>query len=253
MLCNMPTRTTLTAVAAAAVLTSTAITTSAHADENDCSVVDLSPHNVVIGLGHSKDVTFDVGTDCDDQNNPINWALTFRVPGQHSGNPLLQNYEGDQPSRYRYIPGGQYTWNREDNGDPGPRTVTVDAFIGDPTDSHHFSGVVGFNLLRRTTFGSSFNASPEPRRRGQKITIDASLSFANWHTNRYKKFGAWVKLQFRPAGQDAYQDVKWVWDNGIGAKTTVRATRTGTWRYHFPGDATHAASNSKGDTVAVRR
>lgn len=44
-------------------------------------------------------------------------------------------------------------------------------------------------------------------------------------------------------------------DNGSGASTTVKVTKTGSWRYHYLGDpeTATAASYSKADTVVVKR
>jgi hypothetical protein len=247
----MRTRSVLAAAAAASFLVGA--TTPASAAEADCSIVDLSPASITMGLRHTKAVTFDVGTDCE-EDAYIGWWLTFRLPDQTSpwGNPLLSNHPQESSSRYTYIENGEHVWERGDNAEAGARKVGISAFVGDIEDENFLGGTVDFQVLRRTTFGASFNASPEPRRKGQTIKIKGSLSQADWDNDTYQRFGAWVMLQFKAAGTDEYEDVKWVWNNGVDAKTTVIATRTGSWRYQYRGSDTTGASNSKGDTVIVK-
>ncbi|HST84961.1 MAG TPA: hypothetical protein VLL08_24695 [Kineosporiaceae bacterium] len=221
----------------------------------DCSVVDLSPSNIVIGVNQTQKIQFDVGTDCD-EDAAVSWYLTFRTIDQPGpwGHPLLANIPQPASSRYMYIEDGNYLWERAGNDEAGEREVVVGAFLGDDPAAEDVilpTSTQPFQILRRSTFGSSFNASPEPRRRGDTIRITGSLRVANWDTNTYEGVGEYVTLQFRPAGSDHYRDVKQVWNDGVSAKTTVKARTTGTWRYRFKGDGDFAPTNSKGDTVAV--
>ncbi len=229
----------------------------ASADDADCSVVDLSPATVTVGVSLKARVTFDVGTDCDEDAD-VNWYLTFNQAGAtapYTG-PLLANFQVALWSKYTYIPGGAYTWKVDPKGYAGLYNVDIYAFIGDESDQITLpASTQPVTVLHRTTFGSTFNASPEPRRVGDTIHITGKLKYANWNSGAYEGVGEYVMLQFRPAGSDDYQDVKKVWDNGVDARTTVRATKTGTWRYHYAGDPANltGASNSKGDTVKVTR
>jgi hypothetical protein len=45
--------------------------------------------------------------------------------------------------------------------------------------------------------------------------------------------------------------VRTVWDNGASADTTIKAVRSGYFRYFFPGDGLHAPSTSRADYVKV--
>jgi hypothetical protein len=234
-------------------------------DPVSCTIVDTSPDVVSLGVT-AKQVTFDVGTDCDD-DTPISWALSSDVFPGSNGNSWLSVCNYSRP-----VDGQNYTCNPAGTtsfGVVGKSTFTGNAMArSHPLTAFAFNDADGdgrvdngetsdlmqssFRLVRTTTFGSSFNASPEPRKRGQTLTITGQLQRANWDTGRYEKFGAYVTLQFRPTGAEDYRDVKRVWDNGVSATTTVRAATSGTWRYHYAGDAVHAASNSKGDAVTVR-
>jgi hypothetical protein len=232
---------------------------SASAAEADCTVLDLSPSMVAMGVTNSAKVQFDVGTDCE-EDAEVKWYLTISWPdADYMGSgPMVANFQPPPNTRHTYIPDGIYTWHHSgmhgDDMRTGVMNVGIDAFIGESQEEGenlpHATQTI--TLLHRTSWGSTFNASPDPRRRGDKIKIVGKLKYANWQEQRYQGFGSWVMLQFRPAGEDEYSNVKWVWHDGVQAKTTVRANRTGTWRYRFTGDAANAPSNSKGDTVVVR-
>jgi hypothetical protein len=241
-------------VAALTLTASVAATSAASADQPDCSVVDVSPSTVAVGITDRANVTWDVGTDCDEDAD-VNWYLTFVIPGAdyYGSGPMLANFQPPWYSKYSYIPDGKYVWQVSKDAYAGPYDVYVNAFVGDDTGDYLPAQKQTVNVLHRTTFGSTFNASPEPRRVGDKLNITGDLMYANWDTQKYQGFGEYVTLQFRPLNSDDYQDVKRVWDNGVAAKTSVRVTKSGTWRYHYEGDPGNktAPSNSKGDTVMV--
>ncbi len=98
------------------------------------------------------------------------------------------------------------------------------------------------------------NASPEPVTKGKTITVTGKVTRANWETRKYASYGGrHVSLQFKPAGATSYTTVKKVYANGSGnLKTTVKASRTGTWRWVYYGNTTTGASTSSGDTVVVK-
>lgn len=230
-------------------------------DPVTCTIVDTSPDAIVLGVT-PKNVTFDVGTDCDD-DYPVDWIMQSELIPHSPGISWLNVCNYARPTDH--ISCGPAPRARIDvvhgtlqgNEAAGAHVLNVYAFYdangnNEPDADEPLSTMQSsVQLKRATTWGSTFNASPEPRRKGQKMNINGSIKYANWDTGQYQKFGTYVMLQFRPAGQDDYQDVKLVWDNGVDAKTTVKVTRTGTWRYHFDGDDTHGPSNSKGDTVKV--
>jgi hypothetical protein len=229
----------------------------ASAEPAGCSVLDLNPKTIEVGVDRQTPVVFDVVTDCP-ADSVVHWYLTFDqvgATGPYTG-PILANFVVPPGSRPISAPGGAYTWNVTQYPYAGPYRVTVNAFLGDDADNIDLPrAVLPISVLHRTTFGTSFDASPKPRRVGQTININGRLTYANWNTAGYDGLSANVMLQFRPAGSAAYQDVKLVSDNGSGAATTVPATRTGSWRYFFPGDPATgtAASYSRSDTVVVFR
>ncbi|MFI6136595.1 hypothetical protein ACIBCC_00275 [Streptomyces griseus] len=98
------------------------------------------------------------------------------------------------------------------------------------------------------------NASPEPVTKGKTITVTGKVSRADWETRKYASYGGRsVSLQFKPSGAASYTTVKKVPANGSGAlKTTVKASKTGTWRWVYHGNTTTGPSTSSGDKVVVK-
>ncbi|MFB6698751.1 hypothetical protein HLK56_09500 [Streptomyces sp. G9] len=98
------------------------------------------------------------------------------------------------------------------------------------------------------------NASPEPVAKGKTITVTGKVTRANWETRKYASYGGrHVSLQFKPSGSASYTTVKKVYANSSGnLKTTVKASKTGTWRWVYHGNTTTGASTSSGDTVVVK-
>ena len=98
------------------------------------------------------------------------------------------------------------------------------------------------------------NAAPEPVSKGKTITVTGKVTRANWETRKYASYGGrHVSLQFKPAGTASYTTVKKVYANGSGdLRTTVKASRTGTWRWVYYGNTTTGPSTSSGDNVVVK-
>ncbi|MGW6024276.1 hypothetical protein [Streptomyces sp. NPDC055099] len=100
----------------------------------------------------------------------------------------------------------------------------------------------------------SVNAAPEPVSQGKTITVTGKVTRANWETKKYVSYGSrLVSLQFKPSGASSYTTVKKVNANGSGAlKTTVKASKTGAWRWVYYGNTTTGPSTSAADNVVVR-
>ncbi|MFG2113855.1 hypothetical protein ACGFRB_14680 [Streptomyces sp. NPDC048718] len=100
----------------------------------------------------------------------------------------------------------------------------------------------------------SVKASPKPVAKGGTLTVTGKVTRANWETRKYVSYeGRKVSLQFKPAGATSYTSVKTVYANGKGdLKTTVKASKTGTWRWMYGGNTTTGASTSAGDYVVVK-
>ncbi|MCI4042501.1 hypothetical protein [Streptomyces sp. TRM75563] len=98
------------------------------------------------------------------------------------------------------------------------------------------------------------NAAPEPVAKGKTITVTGKVTRANWETRKYAVYGGrHVSLQFKPSGSSSYTTVKNVYANGSGnLKTTVKAAKTGTWRWSYGGNTTTGPSKSSGDNVVVK-
>ncbi len=252
----------LTALCAAAALSFPFLAPATAQAETDCSVVDASPQQVVVGL-KPVIVQFDVATDCDDEDHQMNWVVSGAAsPGSQVGwfGACTYTYLGsDTPTcpngRARLDVIGTGTFKGKKMA--GPQSLYATAFddlnsnLLDDDDTRTDTLATSFSLLRRTTWGTTFNASPEPRRKGQNLNITGQISRANWDTGKYEKFGVYVKLQFRGENEESYHSVRTVWDNGASASTTIKAVRSGYLRYYFPGDALHAPSASRADYVKV--
>ncbi|MEU6394358.1 hypothetical protein [Streptomyces sp. NPDC046939] len=98
------------------------------------------------------------------------------------------------------------------------------------------------------------NAAPEPVVKGRTITVTGKVTRANWETKKYAAYAdRLVSLQFKPSGSSSYTTVKKVHANSSGAlRTTVKATKTGTWRWAYYGNTTTGPSTSPGDNVVVK-
>jgi hypothetical protein len=253
----------LTALCAAAALGFPFLAPATAQAETDCSVVDTSPNQVVIGL---KPVTvqFDVATDCDDEDHAMKWIVTganYPTSNVYWFGACTYAYQTDTNSPT--CPNGRAKLDVIGKGTfqgkamAGVQALHASAFddvnANDLDDDDTRTDILdtSFTLLRRTTWGTTFNASPEPRRKGQNLNITGQVSRANWDTGKYEKFGVYVKLQFRGEKEESYHTVRTVWDNGASASTTIKAVRSGYLRYYFPGDSLHAPSASRADYVKV--
>ena len=84
--------------------------------------------------------------------------------------------------------------------------------------------------------------------------MTGKVTRANWDTHKYQAYaGRTVSLQFKAVGAKAYTTVRKVKSNRTGVlRTTVKATRSGTWRWVYYGNTTSGAKASAGDYVVVR-
>src|SRR5215213_6975656 len=182
-----------------------------------CSINGITPTSVVVGLS-PKTVRFDVRTSyCSKESWNIN----------------MGNYDA-----FVYDGGPYYTFQPFSNSDAGGKSVVVEAYNAD-FDSVQRSWGRGFYLKHNMAWQrGSFNASPEPVRKGKPIRIKGRLLVANWEANRYTAAnGRSVAVQFRtPTGK--YATVKTVRTGSTGwVDTTVTARRTGVWRVLYSGSS----------------
>jgi hypothetical protein len=127
-----------------------------------CAIEGFSPRTVVVG------------------RTPV--VGTFAVS---TSGCSMQSWSVDGGIFYVYPDARQWAFNPYSNSLAGPRDVIVEVGGGDGTEvSRAFAD--GFSLLRRTTWqDKSFNAAPEPARRGSAITIAGRLLVADWSHGRY--------------------------------------------------------------------
>jgi hypothetical protein len=129
-----------------------------------------------------------------------------------------------------------------------PMTVLV------VTASDTVVATVGLSLRRRGTWGSTFNAAPEPVAKGASITLSGKLTRANWDTMKYSGYsGKRIRVQFRAPGESAFKNVDTaVTANGGKVSATVTAKKDGAWRLYWPGNTKTNAVASSADYVDVR-
>ncbi|KOV93257.1 MULTISPECIES: hypothetical protein [unclassified Streptomyces] len=97
------------------------------------------------------------------------------------------------------------------------------------------------------------NAAPEPVVKGRTLTVKGKLTRANWATGTYTGYkDQKVVLQFKADG-GVYANVRTITSGTGGAlSTTVKAGKSGTYRFVFAGTATTGAKTSAGDHVTVK-
>jgi hypothetical protein len=107
--------------------------------------------------------------------------------------------------------------------------------------------------VRRQARIVKLNASPEPVRKGAKVTVTAKLERASWDDGRYHGYaGRTAELQFKTAA-GSYRAVKEVVGSSTGTyRTTATQKVKGCWRLVFRGSATTTSAKAAGDCVAVR-
>jgi len=196
-----------------------------------CTITNVSPRSVVVGL------------------TPI--VKTFRVS---TSGCSLDGWNIWADDFFIFDDSPQETFTPWFNSEAGPQDVVVDAYNSDYTKrSRVFPD--GFSLLRRTTWqDKSFNASPEPAKRGSAIAVTGRLLVVDWTNERYVPYAKRsVAVEFRtPTG--SYTHVKTVTTDTNGwVRTTVPANATGTWRLRYGGNSVAGPAVSAGDTVQVVR
>ncbi len=264
---------TVTAGLATAALATTSLLLAgpAHAaDPQPCTITEILPRQAVIGIVGQR-VQFGVRTTCDDQD------VKFAVRGFGLGTSAHAfwiaacNYIYTGPTNYDCANGGSGVVNPipgitrgfdfvPGNDLAGPTPIYATAFVDvnhnnfqDSADDIAMDAVNGtVTLLRETSFGDTFDATPEPVRKGKSIKVSATLSTADWSTGTWAGVDADVKVQFKAAGENRYHTVKTVTATGGELKTTVKAERSGSWRAVYSGSGTIAASTSGSDYVKVR-
>jgi hypothetical protein len=222
------------ATAALGLAASTVVATaSPAAADNPCTITGFSPTTVVVGVSPVTR-TFDVRTSACVEDY---W-----------------NLEIGRFDAYATKESPQFTFYPFSNENAGSKAVIAKAYNAD-FDERQRSWGSGFRLLRRTAWqNKSFNASPEPVRKGKPVTLKGRLLVSDWDNDRYvaARVGS-VKVQFRtPKG--TYKTVKSrvSTDRNGWVSTRVTARQTGVWRLVYSGNSIAGQAVSTGDAVKVR-
>jgi hypothetical protein len=230
---------TTTAVAATTAVAFTAPIASASdycdwEDDTRPTVTGYSPTTVVVGLDPAL-VKFSVKAS--DECGIDDWIVS-----------------NDSVFAYKSSPGDKvYGWWNSDAG-----STYMDVMVADQAynvTEKRFS----FKLLRKTRW-TSFNASPEPVRKGGTVTVTGTLQRADWDYGRYVGYGSGgkkAKVQFKKKGSSTWTTVKTVSigkGSKVSTKVSVKGTtaRDGSYRLYFAGNSVSSTSASTSDYVDVK-
>lgn len=154
------------------------------------------------------------------------------------------------PDGYLYEAADATTWKAGGLYAHSDGTVSDD-FLSSESDVTIWGALATAKVQRAARL--TVNATPEPAVQGRTLTVKGTLTRADWAKGKYSGYrGQKAVLQFRADGTSAYKDVKTVTSGTAGAlSTTVKASRSGTFRYVFAGTATTGTAKATGDHVAV--
>lgn len=138
-----------------------------------------------------------------------------------------------------------------DNAPAG--TWHVSAWV-DAKDGDFFTSDEAGSFAMQRQSRLTVDASPEPVKKGKRITVTGALTRANWGTGAYAGYTSRpVELQFRKRDSDAYTTLKTVNTARRGAlRATVTAQEDGWFRWSFAGTSTTPPVKAGGDFVDVR-
>jgi hypothetical protein len=113
-----------------------------------------------------------------------------------------------------------------------------------------------FGLRRATSWGATFDATPEPVVKNTTLHTTGKLSRRSWEQGRYSAYapsGGTAILQFQEVGGHMF-DYKPGITIGAGGLTrsAVTGRLDGAWRYRFVGNVSSGLSYSSPDYVDVR-
>ncbi|WP_329273530.1 hypothetical protein [Streptomyces sp. NBC_01451] len=96
---------------------------------------------------------------------------------------------------------------------------------------------VFFASVKRTTYMTQTDATPEPVKKGKNLTVKAQMTVASWETNKNVPLvGHQLLLQYRKGTSGPFKTLKKVKTDRNGwATATVQATADGAYRYTFEG------------------
>lgn len=230
-------------IAASAVgLGGAVVTAQPAAAEGACTITGYGPRTVKLGTS-PKSVTFNVYTTGCIKSG---WSIDIDGTPPSGYTWLVWAYD-DDPSAVI----SPY-WDME-NRDAG---YAFDVVTEADDDSWGTTTKVFPDSFRvkRNTYISGFNASPEPVKKYGWVKLRGKLNVADWDNGRYVAARyRWVKIQFKPAGSTTWVTRKMVKTNGYGwVNTYAKAYKSGTWRLNYGGSDKFGSKVGPGDYVAVR-
>ena len=199
-------------------------------DETFPTIYSVSPRTVVVGT-QSKLVTFSVSAD--DDCGVQNWDIY----GPHV-------WAWQKSPTERISP-----WS---NTDAGASYVDVEV-----NDTNYNTTTERFSFtLKRATYVSGFNVTPEPVKKGKYVTVKGTLKRADWDQDKYVSYGAKsqkVKIQFRAKGTSTYKTIKTVTlgkRSDVASKIKVAGSlaKDGYYRLSYAGNGTTGASSPPATT-----
>lgn len=205
----------------------------AHAQPADCAHPAYGPSTVNVGLS-SGVTTFAVIADC--TGGLTDWSLDtslFFV--------------------YKDAPDNTFHPYELTDSDAGNHDITLTTDDANYTEDQ-FVGT--FTLKRYDTWGNTFNAYPEPVKKGSPIKFTGQLLRVNWDQGKYYGYGnGYTQLQFRAQNTPTWHTVKTLRTStsspGLIDGTSIAATTSGFWRVYYTGNEFGSPAYSKTDYVEV--
>jgi len=215
---------------------------AAVAADGACTIKGYTPNKIILGSSAVRPTFKVVTTGC-----TVNdwYVLLF---------PFLGGESDDSGNAWLETPKATLDPHLLANSMAGKQSGAVEVGVQATDLSESYNEDLSLTLLRASAF-PTFDAS-EPVKKGKNITIKATFGRINWNGSKHLKntpfVGGKAQLQFKADGTTAYTTVKTV-TAAAGGKlsTTVKASKTGRWRFYFPGSSTTGTSVSASDAVKV--
>jgi hypothetical protein len=215
---------------------------TAVATESACTIKGYAPNKLVLGANAVRS-TFKITTSGCELND---WFVALY--------PFIDSDTGDRGWAEKAVPKATLDPHLLTNDMAGKQTGAVEVGAQATDGTVTYNDDLALTLLRASAF-PTFDAS-EPVKKGKNITIKATFGRINWNGAKHLKntpyVGGKAQLQFKADGTSAYKTVKTVTAVAGGKlSTTVKASKTGRWRFYFPGISTTGTSVSARDAVKV--
>ena len=202
------------------------------------------PKSLTVGRGeYAKSCAMDV------------WAWGTEGSGVAYSKATVIEPDGEVwPVYKRVLPGQQVGWGvgcPSTTDDLGKWRVRVVAYSksGKALGSREKSWYEKFD-----TAVQSFNAAPEPIRKGRTLTLSGRLIRANDLGTGYTSYsGKTMRVYFRPKGSSTWSYMGYTKTARDGRfRKAFTAKRDGTWRAYFPGTSNFDRQKSRDDYIDVR-